>query len=430
MQKLLLAAALLGVANVANAQELSFYDGDADGAPDVLIPDASWPTWLERGTGSPTVTYDADNEQWVMFFEARLTQDYLDGTPQDWSACQPREDGPRVVWAVGRATSPDGINNWAIDNAPVVLPEPGTWRACQTAHPWVVNVEGTYHMYFKAEQGFSPCTDGEPEPAWGCGRMTGVGYATSTDGESFSVSDSAEPLITITDFGFPTTVVVQDEGAEIDDLTWTTLLTRQDGVYLAQSTDAGENWELDTGNPVLEPGTWTFAQDEWFQPSLTCNPEGSTFPYTAWIGGRSEATGDAIDSLNTVNGTEWVGDGSPAITFEDSTPWRHWDAIRLGDDVYFFYTIRGDDQKLRLSLAKYGEDSTFSLDGALDVGRACLYGERPVDPEPTDSTDNTDDTDDTDTSDRCYCSTGANPATWPLAAGVLLLALARRRRRS
>lgn len=433
---LAIVALCMAVSSTAHAADLYTYDGNGDASPDVLIPDDAWPSWLARGTGSPTVTYDPSGEQWIMLFEARFTEDYLDTTGQDWSACQPRPDGPRVVWGIGRATSADGIDDWVIDAEPLILPEPGTWRSCSTSHPFVVRTNDGFHLYFKAEQGFNPCTDGEPEPAWGCGRMTGVGYASSVLGERFSVAESDEPMITIGEFGFPTAVTTQAEDAPIEDQAWTMLLTRADGVYLARSSDAGENWSLEPGNPVLEPGTWTFAQDEWFQPTLTCSPVDETFPLVAWIGGRSSESGDAIDGLNAIDGSEWVGDGSPEVTFEDAVAWRHWDAIRLGDEVYFYYTIRGDDQRLRVSLAKLGDDASFDLDGSLDVGRSCLYGERPEDTDTgTDNTDNTDDTDgpgetdDTDDDGNCYCSTGANPATWPLAAGVVLLGLMRRRRR-
>ena len=99
---LAVAAPLALVGTQAFAQDVAFYDGNADGQPDTLIPESAWPSWATRGTGSPTVVFDRGAEEWVMLFEARLSDEFLDGTGMDWDECRPREDGPRVVWGIGR----------------------------------------------------------------------------------------------------------------------------------------------------------------------------------------------------------------------------------------------------------------------------------------------------------------------------------------
>ena len=431
---LAVAAPLALVGTQAFAQDVAFYDGNADGQPDTLIPESAWPSWATRGTGSPTVVFDRGAEEWVMLFEARLSDEFLDGTGMDWDECRPREDGPRVVWGIGRATSPDGLTGWTVDAEPVVTPVPGTWRPCSTAHPWIVAYEDTWHLYYKAEQGFDPCNPGGDESPWGCSRMTGVGYATSSDGgRTWNEQDGADPMLSIGDFGFPTVVVRQEEGAAVDDEQWTMLLTRADGLYLAQSPAPDQGWEFSEANPVLTPGTWTFAQDEWFQPSLTCSAQGEAFRYIAWIGGNSVAGGSGFDNLCAEFPDEWVGDGSPVIAWDADPVWRHWDAVRIGDETYVYYTVRDEENKVFVQLMKTGASTTFDLDPAIWNGRACLYGERPED--PTDGTDDTDTgdtggTDDTDSDPGgCYCSSSASPLTAaPLLGLLALVGLSRRRR--
>jgi len=429
-------AALLASASPALAQDVHFFDDNGDGEADVLIPQSEWPEWAARGTGSPTVVFDEVAEEWVMLFEVRLSEAYVDSLGGDYESCQPRVDRPPVVWAIGRATSPDGLTGWSIDPEPVVLPAVDTWRPCSTAHPWVVVSEGTWHLYYKAEQGFEPCPPDSDPPPWGCGRMTGVGYATSTDGgQTWDLVDDGLPMLEIGSFGFPTVVAFQEPGAALEDTTWTMLLTRDDGLYLAQSDDPGVGWELDEANPVLAPGTWSFAQDAWFQPSLTCAAQGETFPYSAWIGGDNLTGGSGFDRLNSLDGVEWLGDGRPIVAWDGEPLWRHWDVVRVGDEAYVYYTTRGDDNAISVRLMKVGDDPTFDLDPALWSGRACLYGERPdPDPEP-DPTDGTDDTDppgdDPEDDPGCYCSSSATPLpALPLLGALGLVGLLRRRRRS
>lgn len=435
MRTLLPLVLALGLAIPASAQEVTFYDDNGDGEPDVLIPSEAWPEWTVRGIGSPTVVYDEVGAQWVMFFEARLSDAFLDDYGGDWTQCQNADDRPRVVWGIGRATSPDGLTGWEVDPEPVVMPEPGTWRACQTTHPWVVAESADrWHLYYKAEQGFRPCPDDTEPPSWGCGRMTGVGYAFSDDGgQTWDVSDSAEPTLPETDFGFPTVVARQEADADFGDNTWTMLLTRPDGLYLAQSDDPLEGWAFDESNPVLAPGTWNFAQDAWFQPSLVCNPVDDSFAYSAWIGGSTGTDVSGFDKLNSEDGFEWFGDGRPVIEWQGEPAWRHWDVVRVGEDAYVYYTTRNEEDGLiRPRLLKVGDTPEFDLDPALWSGRACFYGEGPP---PEDTGDPTEPTDTdpliggNDDGEGCYCnSTTAPVGALPLVGGLLLLAAGRRRR--
>lgn len=424
----------------AMAADVYPYDTDGDEVADILIPSSAWPEWATRGTGSPNVVYDADSDRWIMHFEARLSDAYLDSTGRDYSACQVQEDRPRVVWGIGRATSTDGLSGWTIDPQPVVVPD-GTWRQCSTSHPWVVVTEGDWHLYFKAEQGFNPCPDGE-EPAWGCGRMTGVGHATSSNaGASWSYTDSAEPILTVTDFGFPTVVTTQDTGEALVEQKWTMLITRPEGLLLAESEFPDDGWTLDANNPVLTPGTFAFAEDQWFQPSLVCTDEGESFRYNAWIGGSTEGGSSGITQLNSVDAVSWLGTGVPIVEWEGEPLWRHWDVVKMGDEAYIYYTTRNEENQIEVRLAKYGDDATFELSPDDWGGRSCLYGERPDDPGDTDPIDtdpaetDTPDTDtdsDTDTGEDepgCYCSSSASPmGALPLLAGLGLLGMLRRRR--
>lgn len=417
------------------AVDVFVYDGpDADSDADVLIPDTAWPSWAARGTGAPTVAYDEGGDQWVMLFEARLSDDFVAATGKDFDACRANPDGPPIVWGVGRATSPDGVTGWSVDPNPVLLPEPGTWRHCQVAHPWVVSDVDGWHLYFKAEQVRDPCPDGDTPP-WGCERMTGVGYARSTDGgASWDVQGGDLPLLQVGDFGYPTVVGYQDEGAAIDDVSWFMLLTQGTDLLLATSDQPDGGWSLYAGNPVLQPGALGWSDALYFQPSLTCGPVQATFPMTAWLGGEGSA-GSGVDDLGTQDGTEFFASSTPTISWPGPAEWRHWDAVRNGGETLLYYTVRGDDNKLRVSLAKVGDDDLFAPDPDGGNERTCLFGDQP---EPTDETDTDEpvDTDPTDTDDPepepdgCYCSASASPmSALPGVLAVLGLVALRRRRR-
>ncbi len=144
---------------------LGFAQTWSEEASGVLVPQAG--TITANGVGSPSVGWDPVDQRYVMFFETRTgaaTADCAAG-----------------LWSIGIASSEDGIS-WDVWPDAVVEPTAGTpWR-CVAAHPTAVYEDGTWHLWFKAEQGTNAgaplCTVGQPgELAWGCGNYAGIAHA-------------------------------------------------------------------------------------------------------------------------------------------------------------------------------------------------------------------------------------------------------------
>ena len=129
-----------------------------DEASGVLVAEPG--TITANGVGSPSVVWDPVVERYVMFFETRTgaaTADCTGGT-----------------WSIGIASSDDGLS-WDVWPDAVVSPTAGTpWR-CVAAHPTAVYDNGTYHLWFKAEQGLNACAAGNN--AWGCNNYSGIAHA-------------------------------------------------------------------------------------------------------------------------------------------------------------------------------------------------------------------------------------------------------------
>lgn len=128
----------------------------------VLDPTASPLT--ANGVGAPTLAWDAVDGFYTMFFETRV------GDAD--AVC------PSGYWGIGVASSQDGVT-WDIWDQLVVTPTPATPFACVAAHPAVVYDAGTYHLWFKAEQGATEA-NGSPlvERGWGTNNYSGVAYGT------------------------------------------------------------------------------------------------------------------------------------------------------------------------------------------------------------------------------------------------------------
>ena len=96
--------------------------------PDGFVLTSEPGTWRARGVASPSVAYDDDNDEFVMFYTARFPDEYIATLSEDYSGCT------AGVFGIGRAVSPDGIN-WTPDPAdgPVIAPVPDTYRACHVA---------------------------------------------------------------------------------------------------------------------------------------------------------------------------------------------------------------------------------------------------------------------------------------------------------
>lgn len=131
---------------------------------------------------------------------------------------------------IAYATAPDEVT-WT-KQGPVLLPEPGAWDGFVLWGPSVLNLDGTYWMWYAAAGPLGP-------PA--------IGVVTSTDGISWTrflegpvISDGAV-------IGDP--MVISDDGK----LKMWYSNYDQDTIDYAESED-GINWTLSPANPVLEQG--------------------------------------------------------------------------------------------------------------------------------------------------------------------------------
>ncbi|MCB9682852.1 MAG: hypothetical protein H6733_15400 [Alphaproteobacteria bacterium] len=401
-------------------------------------------TYYENGIGSPTVTYDRAHDQWVMFFETRYA-----------AADAQCADGH---WGIGRAVSANGLN-WTVDNNLLLEPQPGTYASCQYAHPTILFDGTTWHLWFKAQQRNDAC-DGGVTPPWGCLAITGVGYATSTDGVTFTVTD--EPVLQFSFFGFPTVALV--DGVFRMYVAASGAARSRFELFQSVSTDNGQTWS----NPevVLSPGFAPWVEDEIYNPSITCRDD-QALRFTLWAGGRDkELEVGGPPTLKTAglgrafstDGSRWAWDeASPFILWNvDPEPpalpdkdWRHWDSVRIGDDYLLFFSQFNDANKNRIGLAYTYAGQQTSFDERHISNRVCgtniwdtggtIDTDTVVDtdtdgPAETDDSDTDTDTevgkDDTkDDGKDCNCATTSPRGLGPVLL-LPLLALVRRRRRA
>lgn len=418
----------------AGAQELTIHEG--------WLLEPAPGTFYANGIGSPTVAYDAARDEWVMFFETQHG-----GADNDCRVGR---------WSVGRATSSNGLD-WSIDPDMVIAPTPGTYYECVVAHPTVLFDGTLWHLWFKAHQQNTACADtGVPEPAWGCSAVTGVGYATSTDGANFTVS--AEPAINLTAFGFPT--VTRVDGIFRMLLAFSNERNQVFELWQSVSTDDGATWS--TPQFVIGPGFADWVEDEIYNPSLVCDETAVGGPFILHAGGRdTEPSPGGPPQLRTAgmgrafssDAVNWTWDGVDALIQWNLAPpppalperdWRHWDVVRVADQFLFFFSEKDSLDRNRVGLAYTYPVPQTSLDEASISNRVCRDPNQP--PPDTDTTDTEADTDalvptdppvdtsvptesdppDTDEGDKrgCRCDAGA-----PAAGFFALLPLLWVRRR-
>ena len=329
----------------ASAQSFTLTDGG------IVVPRGAEGTYYEHNVGSPNVTYNPDDDEFVMFFEYRGAW----GTP---SRCN---DAAGTEWGIGRATSPDGVT-WTVDDEPTLHPEVGTFWECAAVQPTVVyEAPGSWHMYFKAfQEAEKTCdddtgnADGLPDPAWGCATVTGVGHAISSDGIHWTVP-SALPVIDVTvdptpeDFGWPR--VVQVSG------TWLMFMNYgNNGITLATAEDPAGPWTWEGYQPglgtqeVLAPGAETWMEDELIVADVSCNDEPSDSMLNLWFGGHDRDPADfwgaplsrALAYAESPDVESWSVGDPPEREWDQSdinsnVAWRAWSTLPLGDEHYLVF---------------------------------------------------------------------------------------------
>ncbi|HMV66100.1 MAG TPA: hypothetical protein PKA64_04575 [Myxococcota bacterium] len=326
----------------ARAQELLVH-------PEWLLEPAPG-TVYQSGIGSPAVAYDRGTRTWTMYFETQIGP----------------EDGECRVgrWGIGRATSPDGLH-WTIDDELVLQPEPGTFYDCVVAHPDVLFDGSRWRLWFKAHQRSSVCLGGGEPPPWGCAAVTGVGQASSADGVHFTVDP--EPAINLFSFGFP--AVVQVDGVLRMLLAYSNASNGIYELWESVSIDDGASWSAPQF--VLGPGFASWVEDEIYNPAMTCDPtpppgQGTISLFAGGrdtelvVGAPPRYASAGLGRAWSDDGVRWTWQGTEPLVGWNLTPepgvppdrdWRHWDAMRVGDEYLLFFSQRDDLGRNRVGLA-------------------------------------------------------------------------------
>lgn len=144
------------------------------------------------------------------------------------------ESGTKTL---NHATSPD-LYDWTRLGAII---SPGTgWRHSAIWHPCVVKDGGTYYLFFNAQGGHEA-----------------IGYATSSDLDSWVVDDANSPVLDIGAGGTWDDGWIGDPSLYLVGGTWWMAYYGYDGFNardgLAEATTFPTDWDKYVGNPVLSP---------------------------------------------------------------------------------------------------------------------------------------------------------------------------------
>lgn len=391
------------------------------------------------GISAPTIAHDGT--QYVMFFENKMDEE--------------PEDTCKSGYLIGRATSPDGVT-WTLDEDPALEPVANTYYSCVLSQPTVLLDDvGTWHMWFAAGQYKDPCpedtgTSDAEEPAWGCETQTGIGYAWSSDGESWTMSD--EPIVNRVSLGHPTALMVEDTYQVLftdaaDDAGTLNLVTSADG---STWTEVG---------PVVEPGLNDWMDDRLSGGAATCDLTDS-LPYEVFFTGKNVDGANGFGKVVSSDLESWFFEAasSPFFTEGDvGSPWEtdnwsHWEVLAMdnGADVAWFSIKDDTDNVRKIGIAATADgwteplsrvcaeeepsDTEFSDTDTEEPTETDTEEPTETDTEPTDTDEPTEsdtESSDTDTGgdpEGCNCSAtaGAPALIWGLS---LLLPFVYRRRR-
>ena len=298
-------------------------------------------TWMGTTLSNPSVVRDWVNNQYVMAFETRT--DTVHGS------C------PNGVWAVGLATSPDGIT-WTPQPNPVVMPNPGSgnFMACVAAHPTLVFRTTTaaqvpsMYLYFKAE-GLNGTPGGIGAALLkfsGARPYLRTLYATpalAAGGRSYSTPHAVRQ-------GSRWRLMVQDY-PDILEFTSTT----------PTSFTGGGSVVLD--HSALRAPVVPWVDNELFNPAYVCgdDPVGN-MDLKLFVGGRDTDYGAVVDgafgtAISNRTTIAFALDATPQVTWTGNSAWRHWDVVGLTTGEYLVYFDEKD-----------GSGNNFIRLGGTDLG--------------------------------------------------------------
>ncbi len=287
--------------------------------------------WFTQGIGAPTVVYNPDTTEYVLYFESQSTT---------------AASGCASEWTIGRATSPDGLS-WTLDATPVLQPSSTSWYGCSVAQPTVVYDGVLWRMWFKGN---------------GTTSTKGIGYAESADGVTWSVD--ASPVVTSTGtLGDPAAVMLNG-----DLHLYYTLGT---SIYHAYSVNDGTTWTANP-TPVISPD----ASISWMTNSVsgasaTVMDTGDIHLF--FYGTNASSTkgfGYATSYAGITAGSEFDIDPAEHLLSTGSAPtWSHWDVVQtVGSEFLAYYSKNNSSGVKALGLAVEGAIPwTEPLDRAAEV---------------------------------------------------------------
>ncbi len=319
----------------------------------VLTPSGSV-SFASRSVGAPSITWDSINDQMIMVFES-LTPEPTTGASYTCG---------KGVWALGMATSPDGINNWTIDPTVVVMPKMTANHpyACVAAHPSAVFTpvgNGRVQVYWKAESE-TDCTGTDHCEYTGVGRavihLTSGGAIDYVDIQTSSVLDFPEARYG----GYPR--VVKSNGDFYLALQiYPDIFTIKSNVKTTFNPDDRlRSFDQDSS----DYDTYSWVTDEFMSPALIC--DGTDFEL--FVGSKntdfgttiSGGLGLAVSDTTFFGSNFWALNASPYLTWTGDSSYRHFDAIKLASgDHLLYYSVKGGSGLSSIYLAS--TDTGFDL---------------------------------------------------------------------
>ena len=333
-------AVVLLLAAHAQAQETFTYQGPVLSAQTGI-------TFASQSVGAPSVAYDSINDRFLMAFEAK--------TPASVAAC------PHGVWALGFATSPDGIT-WTVNANPMVLPGgpgSGTYYSCVAAQPAAVfdaSGNGKLQVLFKAEQDSDACAT---SPYAGC-PYTGIGRVRlvfDSKGDVSTVTIQANPVVELDGPGGHPSFVY--------DAAFALAYQRYPDIYTTSSSVVSS---FPTGSANMAVSSdWgsanAYVYDEFKSPSLICDDDSIILPWAMFVTSVDTNFGAVIDGAwskaVSSNGASWTLQASAWETWTNDSDWRHADFLRVtGGDYLVWYSVK--DKSGNSSIYFGATDASFN----------------------------------------------------------------------
>lgn len=355
------------------------------------------------GVNAPTIDIDEHTGTYVMYFE---------------SVTAPVSTDCVSSYVIGRATSPDGVS-WTIDEAPVLSPdlESDTAR-CVVSQPAVVYDGERWHLFYSTARE-------KPSSGADYNLPTGISYATSTDGLTFTVQ--AEPLIAATDLsetiGLSSATIVYNE-------IYLIYYYNKDFRLSTSSLADPSSWSSPTTSVIDHTTLADWSENNVISPALFCEddmPDGLSLVFAGDAPSQTD-TERSLAFATSTGGVDWTMDAQTPLTGGDLNyaELNHWDVIEAHSDYLLWYGKTDPDSGLKaIGLA------TTSSPWEEAQPRLCPHDYQLHPPGDTgdDTSAATDDTASELTEKSGSCSCAAHPQPVPSLLGAVLGVMVLRRRR-